>query len=406
MAEPQLLSTDPNAGRLLSTDPGAGRSSQWQPGLEARARNGPHEMTDAPDAPPGLLDRLVKSDAMQSAAHPQTVGDLGGLIFAGRDAGKIVGSTINAARGPVGRGTAAVGSALESLGQSDAASHLGTAGAMTELWHGKIPEALLAAGAPRIVTGAGRALRYAGVKIAGAPTPPPLVDRYMPNSGGAPAAATVAPGQPRLTTWSNAYAPESAAGSGLSPEIEQELLRRGIQPSRVLDVQVTSGANRIAPRMAPPTPAARPAPPVSPVREQELLQQFGGRGPASGTPVPGGPTREAAAARLAQNNPALPPTPDQQRLRDAIQNPRPQEPWTPEAAKARLDANAAEQWHSGSESGGPYAARDAAAHKMDAELDHWYRYHLENPTSAVALAASPAAVRAILLERMKGGGDQ
>lgn len=318
----------PNEAELHDIFSKVGGGQPWQPGLEARARYGPHEITDSPDEPPNpsllsSINRYAHGMGManfQAASQPRSFGDIGSLLLAGKI------KNVPELRGPVGRGMGAIGTALEDVGQSDAAKHLGTAGAMTEIWKGNIPSAIAAATGPRLVTGAGRALQWAGGKVAGAPrVPVSVIERYAPNTGGLPPATG-----PRLTT-------AATAAADVAPELERDVA----------------------------TAAGRPA-----------------TGPPTGPP--GSPAHQAY-------------------LRDVIDNPRPKQPWTPEAAKARLDAADAEKWHSGSESGGPYAARDAAGHKMEAELEHWYRYHLENPTSAIALASSPAAIRALLMERMNGG---
>jgi len=159
---------------------------------------------------------------------------------------------------------------------------------------------------------------------------------------------------------------------------------------------------------APPLPTAtdtavwfpeRPPPPPGPHLDLSQPIQAGSLTPAE--------LLERSAAAKAQNYQPPPQTPRDPYVhrdlygKDAQPPPVPEPPanhgfapgikvltpketpasWTPEAARARLEAN---DWHSGAEPGSAEARSAEALHRNDRQMDARYRYGLDNEKGAIA----------------------
>lgn len=345
----------------------------WKPGILTEQLRGPHVMTDAPDEPLSLLQRLIDSGQMQSAAHPETLKDLMILLSAGNDGGQVISK-------PLGWAANTAKNVWDKVPVRSLAS--GTLRGASSVLESPLTNALVSP----------RAAHFAKATDALAEMIGQTPARRAVPVGAIPTPAATPPTPP----------PPPVA---IPPDVEQELLRRGINPSRIIDVQpVRSVADQVAPRMA--TPA------TGPLRQRELAQKFGGKQVTPPPAVNPDELKRLEAVRALQESPSFAklqgaptPTPTSQPLGTPRVLTRKATPdaWTPEAAASRIEQNAAEKWHSGSESGGPYASRDAASHKADAEMDHWYKYFMDNQKSAMALATMPAEMLSALMEQFKGG---
>lgn len=123
----------------------------------------------------------------------------------------------------------------------------------------------------------------------------------------------------------------------------------------------TAGSSALQPEyqpvdapVAPPQPA-QPQGAISPTRQIELLQKFGG---------------------TAEPPKVLPL--GQPRIMSLKETPT---SWTPEAARARLEFN---DWHSGAEPGTPEAQSAQAMHRYDGETASRYKYLLDSPNGSVS----------------------
>lgn len=130
----------------------------------------------------------------------------------------------------------------------------------------------------------------------------------------------------------------------------------------------TSGSSALQPEYQPvdspvatPPPMSAPDGGITPTRQMELMQKFGGTAPE---PMPShSPTSQPMG------------TPRIMTLKETPTS------WTPEAARARLEYN---DWHSGAEPGSPEAKSAQATHRYEAETQNRYKYLLDSPNGAIS----------------------
>lgn len=130
----------------------------------------------------------------------------------------------------------------------------------------------------------------------------------------------------------------------------------------------TAGSSALQPEYQPTDapvatrpPMAAPDGGMTPTRQMELLQKFGGTAPE---PMP---SHELASQPMG--------TPRVMTLKETPTS------WTPEAARARLEFN---DWHSGAEPGSPEAKSAQALHRYEAETQSRYKYLLDSPNGSIS----------------------
>lgn len=115
------------------------------------------------DQPEGTEDSFFLKTAKQgleSAAHPQTLGDFLSLALPGSE------GVAAKSLGAVGRGAAKVGRGMEAAGDSLPMKILGNGGAAAELYRGNLGGAAMAAGASPAMRYLGKGLQWMGGKLA------------------------------------------------------------------------------------------------------------------------------------------------------------------------------------------------------------------------------------------------